>query len=256
MDIACVEGDTWNLGQAVQALSAHGHRVEGFANAQALQQAVNERLFDLYVVGAQLPDIGSEQLVQWLRSTVGEHIPMMAVIPPEQDAMVVPLLSAGADSCVASPVRARELDARVGALLRRVHQVQRRGDRAVYGPYEFDGKSCHAVCAGVVLDVPEREVRLAHYLFERLGWLVPKPVLEELVWGQRQKARSRSLDNMISRVRSAFKLDGQHGFRLQSVYGQGVKLLPVQEQEAHECTARQLIATHELSGGENAGVRA
>lgn len=248
MDIACVEGDGWNLAQAVHALSAQGHRVEGFANARALLETVSRRVFDLYVVGTQLPDIGSEQLVLWLRSTVGEHIPMMALIPPEQDALVVQLLSAGADGCAASPVRGRELGARVGALLRRAYQGRKPGPRTGYGVYEFDMVRCRASCAGAVLDVPPRDLELAHYLFERVGQLVPKPVLEEQLWGKRQRVGSRSLDNMLSRVRMAFQLDGQHGFRLLSVYGQGVKLLQVHSPVAPEDAGRWTVPARPLTG--------
>ena len=216
----------WNLSQALQALSEQGHRVQGFESAQALQEAVSQRVFDLYVVGVQLSDIGSEELVLWLRNTIGTPIPVVALVPSGQIRLVVRLLSVGADRCAASPVRAQEFGARVGALLRRVYQWRRNRFESVYGEYVFDTANCRASCAGVMLDVPPRELELAHYLFERVGLLVPKPVLEEQIWGQRQKTGSRSLDNMISRVRIGFQLNGTHGFRLVTVYGYGVKLMP------------------------------
>lgn len=227
MDIACVEGDAWNLGQAVQALSAQGHHVEGFAHAHALQQAVRERIFDLYVVGSHLPDFDSEQLVLWLRNTVGARIPVMVLIAPGEDAAMVRLLSVGADGCAASPVRELELAARVQALLRRVYPLHGRALRAVYGAYEFDWVNHRVSCAGVALSVSPREMALAHYLFVRAGWLVPRPVLEERLWGRRLEAGSRLLDKMISRVRLALGLDGGQGFRLVSVYGHGFKLVPM-----------------------------
>lgn len=226
MDIACVEGDVRNLNKTVRALSAQGHCVKGFENAQALQQGVSQSVFDMYVVGAQLPDIGNEELVLWLRSTMGTPIPVMVLIPPEEDALMVRLLSAGADGFAASPVRTRELGARVEALLRRTYRWKQQGHRAVYGEYEFDKANCRAICAGVELDVLPRELDLAHYLFERAGWLVPRPVLEERIWGRRLETGSRVLDNMISRVRINFGLDGKHGYRLVNVYGHGIKLVP------------------------------
>jgi DNA-binding response OmpR family regulator len=56
------------IGRAVRIM---GHRCEGFSSGQDLVMAVRNRIFDLFLVAGQLPDMDCAQLVMWLRNTVG-----------------------------------------------------------------------------------------------------------------------------------------------------------------------------------------
>jgi DNA-binding response OmpR family regulator len=227
LDVACVESSASNMELVGRALQAMGHHCEGFSSGQDLVVAVRNRIFDLFLVAGQLPDMDSAQLVMWLRNTVGARIPVMVMVPQGNEELMVRLLSVGADGCASSPVRGPELSARVHALLRRAYRREQSGGQAVFGPYVFDLVRARVTCAHQVVEASRRELELAHYLFVNAGRLIPREALQMRIWGEVSGHDSRALDKLISRIRVAFHLGGEHGYRLVAMYGHGFKLMPI-----------------------------
>jgi DNA-binding response OmpR family regulator len=101
------------------------------------------------------------------------------------------MLDAGADDYVVKPFTARQIDARVRAVLRRVGTSTSGGDPAVtVGELCIDPTSREATLAGNGLDLSRKEFDLLLALARRPGEVVSKQDLLAEVWRQPWGART------------------------------------------------------------------
>ncbi|WP_296229267.1 response regulator transcription factor [Ralstonia sp. UBA689] len=247
MDVACLESRALSAGLVQRNLESLGHRCVSFNRAQTLLASVRRSTFSLYVVTAPQPDIECEELVQWLRNTLGTGVPIMVLAPNGDERFMVRMLSAGADRCMTGSINGNELRAHVSALLRRAYlgQHDEAADLFEEGQYAFDLKNEIVTYQGQTLCVSTREFKLALYMFRHLDWLVPRDFLETFIWGKSISPDSRALDALVSRVRTRFFLNRQSTYSLVSVYSHGFKLIrksAVEMGHASPDTATRLIA--------------
>jgi DNA-binding response OmpR family regulator len=225
MNVACVENHPLNLRLVKRAFESADWQCHSFAHARELIVNVRKRIFDLYVISARLPDIKSEELILWLRHTVGPHAPITVLVPDGDDELVVRLLSVGADCCVSSSAGPNELAARVAALIRRTYPFCSGEDGVLEsGPYVFDIARKKVSCSGEPLGLSAREFSAALFLFRNIDRLVPRDCLETLVWGQVIGPGSRALDTLVSRLRIRLRLNPTNGYHLTAVHSHGFRL--------------------------------
>jgi len=77
---------------------------------------------------------------------------------------------------------------------------------------------------GHMVELIEREYRLATLFFSKVGELLSRAHLLELVWGIKGDVSTRTVDTHVSRLRRKLELDGRHGLRLRSIYQSGYRL--------------------------------
>lgn len=76
----------------------------------------------------------------------------------------------------------------------------------------------------VAVTLSDREFRLAAIFLEHPGQLFTRTYLLERIWGISGDVSTRTVDTHISRLRRKLELEGQHGYRLKSIYQQGYRL--------------------------------
>jgi DNA-binding response OmpR family regulator len=116
-------------------------------------------------------------------------------------------LAVGADDYLTKPFSARELTARVHALLRR---VERTPDRAAdgllrLGAVELDLPTRRVRCAGVEVHLTPTEFDLLAFLAKRPGRVFTREQLLSDVWGYRDGSGARTVDSHVRALRR--KLD-------------------------------------------------
>ena len=113
---------------------------------------------------------------------------------------------------MSKPVRAGELAARVGALLRRAYPDQALpADLIRVGDYEIDPVGRTAMLRGQPVKLSRREFDLGLYLFRHIGRLVPRIVLEKAIWGRSLEFDSKTLDTHVYRLRVKLQLQPENG---------------------------------------------
>ncbi len=182
---------------------------------------------DLLLLDLGLPDAAGLDVLREIRGgagTVEGYDPRLGVIILSGrggQADRVRGLRAGADDYVPKPFDYREIEARIGAVLRR-RSERREGTRRV-GELRIDQ-------ARRQVQVGEREVKLASKEYSLLVALSAEPTRvftkQELlrdVWGFRTMGRTRTLDSHASRLRR--KLDPEHGRYVINIWGVGYRLI-------------------------------
>ncbi|WP_199032686.1 response regulator transcription factor [Ralstonia sp. ASV6] len=225
MKIALVEDSEDQAELVCRIVQSTSHECESFINGVSLIRALRDQSFDLFILDKNLPDLSGDELVVWIRRTVGLHTPVMFLTSCQAEESLVGALNAGADDYVSKPIRPAELAARIVALLRRAYPSSHADDTVIeLGPYSLDAVTKTARLHGVDVGLAPKEFEVALYLFGNVGRLVPRDVIEKAVWGRAIGPDSRTLDTHVSRVRTKMAIKPEHGFRLVNVYSHGFRL--------------------------------
>ena len=183
-------------------LEKNGHTVEALASGAAVLPQVRADRPDLVVLDLMLPGLDGLMVCQALRSDPHTAaIPIIMVTARGEEADRIAGLELGADDYVTKPFSAKELAARVTALLRRIQRVDSGGPVVRYGSIAIDADR-H------VVTVDEQEVRLTAkefllllYLVQHRGRVLSRDLLLTDVWGYQYTGGTRTVDVHIRRLR-------------------------------------------------------
>ena len=221
MNLLVIEDDD-ETGQFIKnGLVQAGHKVDLTDNGQDGLYLATTGDFDLIVIDRMLPLVDGLTIVRTLRAS-DNRVPIVVLSALGEIDHRVAGLNAGADDYLVKPFAFSELEARVGALLRRVtpdgpETSLRVGDlemNLITRKVERNGKS---------IDLQPREFRLLEYLMRHAGQVLTRTMLLEHVWDYHFDPQTNVIDVHVSRLRS--KID--KGFEVQllhTVRGAGYKL--------------------------------
>ena len=205
-------------------LRENGYRASAVADGRHMWQALETGRFDLIVLDVMLPGDDGFTLCRNLRAQSRIPIIMLTARGEETDRVVG--LEMGADDYLPKPFGPRELLARIKAVLRRVDEPARVPETDVRR-YEFEGWSLEPESRhlrapdGVVVPLGGAEFRLLLAMVDRPGRVLSRDQLLDLARGREAIAFDRSIDVLVSRVRSRLHDDGKHPTLIKTVRGEG-----------------------------------
>jgi two-component system response regulator RegX3 len=134
-------------------------------------------------------------------------------------------LELGADDYVTKPYSARELIARVRAVLRRGGEPGADGELAPLsaGPVRMDVDRHVVTVAGEEVSLPLKEFDLLEYLLRNVGRVLTRGQLIDRVWGADYVGDTKTLDVHVKRLRSKIEPDPGSPRHLVTVRGLGYK---------------------------------
>ncbi len=213
--------------QPIRDLIAFGLRRAGFQVAlaedcRAARASIVDRRPDLLLVDWMLPDTSGLELTRQLRKDPNTRdIPIIMLTARADESDKVTGLEGGADDYMTKPFSARELVARIQALLRRMTPA---GDD---GRVEFAGlvldQAGHRVLAdGHTVSLGPTEYRLLGFLMTHPDRVYARGQLLDRVWGGNVYVEERTVDVHIRRLRKALEASGYDRF-VQTVRGAGYR---------------------------------
>ncbi|RDJ10445.1 response regulator [Rhizobium grahamii] len=221
-------------------LKKNGLRVTAVADGRHMRSFLEANSVDLIILDVMMP--GDDGLVLSRELRAGRHkavpIVMLTARTDEMDRIIG--LEMGADDYLAKPFSARELLARVKAVLRRTRmlppnlQVSEAGQLLSFGKWKLDTTARHLIDSdGTVIALSGAEYRLLRVFIDHPQRVLNRDQLLNLTQGREAELFDRSIDLLVSRVRQRLGDDAREPTYIKTVRSEGyVFSMPIEITEA------------------------
>ena len=201
-------------------LTAAGHAVDVAADGEEGLFAALEYPIDVAIVDLGLPKIAGLEVIRRLRAA-GKSYAVLVLTARDRWQDKVEGLGAGADDYLAKPFHFPELQARLGALLRRAGGWTT--PLLQCGPVTLDTRAQIVTVGGAPVELTSFEYRLLEHLMLHAGEVISKTELTEKLYQQDFERDSNVIEVLIARLRR--KLDPHEELKpIETLRGRGYRL--------------------------------
>ena len=188
----------------VEGLVREGFDPEVAGTLEAARDAFQRHAPDLILLDVMLPDGDGRDLAREIRTSSDVPIVMLTARGEEIDRVVG--LELGADDYVVKPFSARELTARIRAIMRRGKGTSRRGAIAI-GDLTLDPASRTVTKRDGTIELAAKEFDLLHLLMANAGEVLRRDRIMDEVWDPHWFGPTKTLDVHISWLRKKIEDD-------------------------------------------------
>ncbi len=207
-------------------LEAEGYEVLISNDGESALEKIERYNPDLLILDIMLPKINGFDVCR--KVTSKRPIPIIMLTAKSDLVDKVLGLELGADDYVTKPFHARELVARVKALLRRISKdtavCDNNNKHLKNGPLEVYSESRKVLLSGCELELSVKEYELLCFLINHVEQVFTRDTLLERVWGYDFSGDTRTVDVHIQRLRKKLKEDKSSAGFIQTVFGVGYKM--------------------------------
>ena len=218
--------DEESFGEALEyQLVKEGYQVDRVTDGATGLSRFESDGADLVLLDLMLPGLGGEEICKSIRRKSNVPIIMLTAKDAELDKVLG--LELGADDYVTKPFSARELIARIKAVLRRAAK-EGPGSEGVLegGGIRLDADRFEVTVRGQDVHLPRKEFELLEILMDNAGRVLSRETLIDRIWGSDYFGDSRTLDVHIKRLRAKCEEDPHEPKHLITIRGLGYKFAP------------------------------
>lgn len=178
---------------------------------------------DLILVDLRLPGMSGVEISKQLRAgNVQTPIIVLSAVGQEVDKVL--LLEIGADDYVVKPFGARELIARIRAVLRRTSPDARK--ILQFGDATIDFERRIVLRSGEPVKLTPAEYNLLTYFLSNPDRPLTRDMILNSVWGYESFPNTRTVDAHVVKLRQKLELDPNTPKLFLTVHGVGYRFLP------------------------------
>ena len=214
-----------------EALEREGFDTQVSGTVREALELTERALPDLVLLDVMLPDGSGYDVCRRLRERSRVPIIMLTARGEETDRIVG--LELGADDYVVKPFSAREVAARIRAVLRRAdadRSAGRDGPLEV-GPVQLDPDRRSASVEGQQLELTRKEFELLELLLQEAGNVVSRERLIDEVWDVNWFGSTKTLDVHVSSLRRKLGDDSADPRFIHTLRGVGFRFAAPEELE-------------------------
>ena len=205
---------------------SEGYRVLLAGNGRVALEVFQAEKPILVVLDLILPEISGRELCPKLKAlSSGTPIIILSAISDVVDKVL--LFELGADDYVTKPFSPRELMARAQSSLRRNRRPQATtSDTVQFGACVVDFSRMTAKRGDVDIVLTSLEFKLLRFLTMNAELVITREALLTHVWGYNNYPTTRTVDNLILKLRQKLEQEPANPRHLITVYGSGYKFAP------------------------------
>jgi DNA-binding response OmpR family regulator len=226
--VLVVEDETSIVGPLTDALQREGFDTTTASTAADALEIGRRGEHDLVLLDLMLPDGSGFDVCRELRRWSDVPIVMLTARGDEADRIVG--LEMGADDYVVKPFSAREVVARIRAVLRRTGATRAEGEGPIeIGDVRIDPERREVLLAGEPVELSRKEFELAWRLMRDAGAVVTREQLIEDVWDMNWFGSTKTLDVHVSSLRRKLGDDSSEPRYVHTVRGVGFRFASADE---------------------------
>ena len=205
------------ISRLVAALEAEGFAVLVVADEGDV--ILMSAMSDIVILDAAASDNRAASICRQLRDV--SDVPVI-VTTTGTNSDLTDFFSHGADDCMPSAERVRELVARIRAVLRRrAPRPLVDSGRVLVGDVALDRERHEVVVRGDPVYLPLRQFKLLELLLANAGRVVTRTAMVRELWGRDYAGGSNTLEVQITRLRSVVEPEPKHPTRIKTIRGVG-----------------------------------
>jgi two-component system response regulator RegX3 len=224
--ILVVEDEETIAEPLAEALEREGFAAEVAPTLAEARDAFRDRPPDVILLDVMLPDGDGRDFAAEVRK--GSDVPIIMLTARGEEIDRVLGLELGADDYVVKPFSARELTARIRAIMRRGRLSERRGVLDV-GEIRLDPAARVLTKADTAIELAAREFDLLHLLMASAGTVVRREQIMDEVWDSHWFGPTKTLDVHISWLRKKIEDDPSHPRYITTIRGVGFRFATDEE---------------------------
>lgn len=223
--ILVVEDDSAIRDMVSFNLKRQGFEVIEAADCQQARVQVADQRPDLILLDWMLPDTSGVEFARSLgREELTRNIPVIMLTARATEDDKVRGLDSGVDDYITKPFSARELIARIRAVLRRA-APEGDGDEVSAGKLVLNLASHRVMVDDRPVELGPTEYRMLKFFMTHQDRVYSRSQLLDHVWGGGVYVEERTVDVHVLRLRKALSPFGCEGF-IQTVRGSGYRFSP------------------------------
>jgi DNA-binding response OmpR family regulator len=223
--ILVVEDDERIRSSMRLALEGEGYEVDDAGSGEEALDLFSAQAPDVALIDLMLPGMDGFECCRALRRQ--SAVPIIIVTARTDTHDVVAGLEAGADDYVTKPFVAKELGARIRALLRRARPAEDEPQSLLFGDLELlPDEGVLRRTDGTPVHCTRTEFRLLCELAANHNKVLSREQLLDRVWGYDYFGDGRLVDVHIRRLRTKVEKDPALPEHILTVRGMGYKLVP------------------------------
>ena len=216
--------DDHRVRTAVSAyLRAKGFRIDEFADGETARDAVQRSTPDVLVLDRMLPGLSGDDLLREIRTR--SDVPVIMLTALGASGHRIDGLELGADDYLAKPFALRELQLRIGKLLR--HRVSHQSPLApfVVGQFRIDPTLRRITCGSDDVELTGREYELLLFLLKNPDRVISRDEMLREVWGW-STGDASTVTVHIRRLREKIEANPRDPVYLRTEWGKGYRFTP------------------------------
>jgi DNA-binding response OmpR family regulator len=217
--VLVVDDDVELCGLIREYLEPQGFDVEVVHDGEAGLARAQTGDPNIVVLDIMMPKMNGLDMLRQLRTT--SPIPVLLLTARGSDVDRILGLELGADDYLPKPFNARELSARLRAILRRMGAVPQNQPRVKVGDVELDFTRRTVTRSGHSIELTAVEFNMLACLMKAAGRVVTRDELSKEVLGRIPSPFDRSIDVHVSKVRKKLSTEIGLGDPIKTVRGVG-----------------------------------
>ena len=216
-----IEDDAEIRGIVRTLLANEGYRVEEAEDGRIAVERVFLMKPDLILVDLKLPGLDGAEVCKRIRAGRMET-PIIVISAAKEEFDKVLLLELGADDYLVKPFGARELLARIKAVMRRV-----KPDSSIrtFGTVDVDTQRRMVTNRGDEVQLTPAEYNLLTYFLKNPNRVLTREMILEDVWGFESAPTTRTVDSHVVKLRQKLEPDPAVPRYFLTVHGVGYRFV-------------------------------
>lgn len=221
--ILVVDDDAALAGMLTEFLTVEGFETAAAFNGADGIRAAHDASVDAVILDVMMPDISGLEVLQQIRAVSAVPVIMLTAKGADDDRVVG--LETGADDYIAKPYYARELLARLKAVLRRrATPLSQAPEKLGAGSLALVPAKREVSYGGQPLDLTTSEFELLESLLRSGDAVATKDELSLRVLGRKREPYDRSIDVHVSNLRKKLDACSARAIGIETVRGVGYRL--------------------------------
>jgi two-component system OmpR family response regulator len=226
--ILVVDDDREIREMVARHLEQNGLRTSTAINGREMRAALEANSIDLIVLDIMMPGDDGLVLCRQLRESKHRSIPVVMLTARDDETDRIIGLEMGADDYVIKPFSARELLARIKAVIRRTRmlppnlQITEASRLIGFGNWRLDTSARHLLDSNdTVVALSGAEFRLLRVFLDHPQRVLSRDQLLNLTQGRDAEHFDRSIDLLVSRLRQRLQDDAREQTYIKTVRSEG-----------------------------------